>query len=296
MSAAPPSTSPSTPPLPGLHPLGPILIGDGMMRLHHALLDLLAALTPGDWQRPTAAAPWTVKDVVAHLLDTDIRRLSAQRDRQPAPPPAQPIESYAALVDYLNWLNAQWVTAARHISPRLLVEFLAITGPALHALLSEIDPYAPARVAVSWAGETTSAHWFDMAREYTEKWHHQQHIREAAGAPLLDGPEWLGPVLATFLRGLPHAYRAAPAAPGTAVVVEIPGPAGGQWTVVHDGDAWQLWGGAPAQADAWLRLDADSAWRLLTKGLAPADAMARLHVTGERELAQPFLDMVSIMA
>jgi uncharacterized protein (TIGR03083 family) len=272
------------------------LIGDGMLRLHHTLLDLLATFTPEDWQRPTAAAGWTVKDMVAHLLDTDIRRLSAQRDQQPAPPPPQPIDGYAALVDYLNFLNAQWVSAARHISPRLLIEFLAITGPELHALLSAIDPHAPARTAVSWAGETTSAHWFDMAREYTEKWHHQQHIREAIGAPLLDGPEWLAPVLATFLRGLPHAYRAAPAAPGTVVVVEIPGPAGGHWTLVRGAAAWNLWEGAPGQADAWLRLDADSAWRLLTKGLERTDAHARLHVTGTGELALPFLDMLSIMA
>lgn len=135
-----------------------------------------------------------------------------------------------------------------------------------------------------------------MAREYTEKWHHQQHIREAAGAPLLDGPEWLGPVLATFARALPHAYRAVAAPSGTVVVVEIPGPAGGRWTIVREAAGWTLWEGAPAQTNAWLRLDADTAWRLWTKGLARVDAEARLQVTGERELGRPLLDLLAIMA
>ena len=79
-------------------------------------------------------------------------------------------------------------------------------------------------------------------------------------------------------------------------MVEIPGPAGGRWTIVREAAAWRLWEGAPAQADAWLRLDAGSAWRLLTKGLARADAQARLQVTGRDALALPFLDMLSIMA
>ena len=286
----------ATPPFPGLTAPRPILIGDGMLRLHRSLMALLRTLSPEDWQRPTAAAPWTVKDVTAHLLDTDIRRLSAQRDGYRSPPPADPLDTYAALVDYLNTLNARWVSAVQHISPRLLCEFLEVVGPEVHVLLSTIDPDAPAWVAVSWAGETTSAHWFDMAREYTEKWHHQQHIREAVGAPLLNDPEWLAPALATFLRGLPYAYRAAAAPPGTVVVVEVPGPAGGRWTIVRDAEGWRLWEGAPDQADAWLQMDADSAWRHLTNGLARADAEARLQVRGDRALAQRFLEMVSIMA
>ncbi len=284
-----------SPPFPGLTRPGPILIGDGMLRLHHALMALLDSLTPDDWQRPTIAAPWSVHDMVAHLLDTDIRRLSAQRDGYASPPPPHPIDSYAALVTYLDMLNARWVAATRHISPRLLRALLAMVGPEVHDLLSGTDPHAPARVAVAWAGESASPHWFDMAREYTEKWHHQQHIREAVGAPLLSEPEWLAPALATFMRGLPHAYRAVAAEPGSVVVVEVPGPAGGQWSLVRAADGWTLWEGAPAQAAAWLRLDADTAWRHLTKGLDRAEVEARLQVTGERSLALPFLEMRSIM-
>ena len=46
-----------------------------------------------------------------------------------------------------------------------------------------LDPFAPARFAVGLAGEETSLNWFDTARELTERWHHQQHIRLATNRP-----------------------------------------------------------------------------------------------------------------
>ena len=64
--------------------------------------------------------------------------------------------------------------------------------------------------AVAWAGDKQSPNWFDIAREYTEKWLHQQHIREAVGQPVLDERRWLFPVLDTFMRALPHVYRDIP--------------------------------------------------------------------------------------
>jgi hypothetical protein len=47
--------------------------------------------------------------------------------------------------------------------------------------LKELDPFAEAIFSVGWAGEEKSLNWFHIAREYTEKWHHQQQIRLAVG-------------------------------------------------------------------------------------------------------------------
>jgi hypothetical protein len=44
------------------------------------LLRLVQGLAPGDWERPTAVAPWLVRDVVAHLLGDDLSRLARTRD------------------------------------------------------------------------------------------------------------------------------------------------------------------------------------------------------------------------
>ena len=53
------------------------------------LVDLLRGLSGEDWERPTVARQWVVRDVVAHLLDTTLRRLSFHRDGMKPPPPAE---------------------------------------------------------------------------------------------------------------------------------------------------------------------------------------------------------------
>ncbi len=276
-----------------MQPVGPIITAGLFPGLHAELIGLLRGLAPGDWERPTAAEGWTVRDMAAHLLDTDIRRLSFQRDGlTPLAPPA-PLESYRDLVGWLDSLNAQWVVAARRISPRVLTDLLALTGAQLAELFAALDPEAPA-LGVAWAGEQRSAVWFDTAREYTEKWMHQQQIRDAVRAPLLNDRRWLFPALDTFLRGLPHTFAAVEAPEGTAVALLIEGAAGGTWTLLREGPIWRLHHGQPPRLDALLALDQDRAWRLFTKGLRPDQAGARLE--GDARLAVRALDLVAIMA
>ena len=43
--------------------------------LSRELVAVLRALDAEDWHRPTAARAWRVRDVVAHLIDTALRRL-----------------------------------------------------------------------------------------------------------------------------------------------------------------------------------------------------------------------------
>ena len=131
-----------------MKPAEPILVVELFPPLHSELLTLLRALPPEAWQRPTVAAPWTVRDIVAHLLDTDIRRLSFQRDKLAPLRPNKPIDSYQALVNYLNQLNATWISAAQRVSPPLLIDFLAITGPQVYQLFASLDPFALAPVGV----------------------------------------------------------------------------------------------------------------------------------------------------
>ncbi len=100
-----------------MRPVEPLLVADLFPDLHAEFLGLLRSLAPEDWDRPTAAGAWRVRDIAAHLLDVDIRRLSFHRDRAPLVPPDTPIESYQDLVAFLNQLNADWVKAARRISP-----------------------------------------------------------------------------------------------------------------------------------------------------------------------------------
>jgi uncharacterized protein (TIGR03083 family) len=279
-----------------MKPVEPIFVADLFGELHKELLALLKSLSDEDWYKPTAAGSWLVRDIAAHLLDSDIRRLSFQRDGAPQLPPDKPIESYGDLVGFLNQLNADWIKAAKRISPQLLIEFLSLTGAQVAALLKSVDPFAPALFSVAWAGEETSLHWFDVAREYTEKWHHQQLIRDAVGAPPLYSRKWLHPVLDAFVRALPRSYSGARAAEGAKVALTITGEAGDEWTLAREGDAWRLYTGPSADADCRIRLDQDTAWRLMTKGLTRHEAVKRIEITGDAKLAEPLLNTLAVMA
>ncbi|MEP7339767.1 MAG: maleylpyruvate isomerase N-terminal domain-containing protein [Acidobacteriota bacterium] len=279
-----------------MKPVEPIFAADLFGEIHEELLALLKSFHDEDWYKPTVAGAWQVRDIAAHLLDSDIRRLSFQRDNAPQVPPDAPIESYTSLVGFLNQLNADWIKAAKRISPQLLIEFLAVTGPQVANLLKSIDPFAPALFSVAWAGEEASLHWFDVAREYTEKWHHQQQIRDAVGAPPLYERKWLHPVLDAFVRALPRSYQATAADEGTKIVLQITGDAGGEWTLVKACDAWQLFVGASAEARCRIRLDQDTAWRLMTKGLSRDDAAKLIEVAGEETFAAPLLGTLAVMA
>ena len=123
----------------------------------------------------------------------------------------------------------------------------------------------------------------------------RQQIRDAVGEPGLTEPEFLAPVLATFVWALPRSFGGVPAAPGTTVALEIPGPAGGAWHVARQPGGWALYEGAPDDAAARVRLDADRAWRLFTKGIGPHAARQAATVSGDPALADRVLATVAII-
>jgi uncharacterized protein (TIGR03083 family) len=260
------------------------------LRVH--LLELLARLSPDDWARPTAARLWSVKDVAAHLLGGDLGILSRKRDG--FRPRAVAAVSYGELVRLVNDSNEEWVAAARRMSPPLLQELLAFTGPRVEAHFASADPEAMG-VPVSWAGPGPAPVWLDLAREFTERWHHQQQIRDAtANAPLYD-PYFLGPVLHTFVRALPHGFRRASAPEGTAVRFEIPGESGGVWFVVRAARAWDLTLESDTPPAAEVALPQEAAWRLFTKGVDGAAARRVATVRGDPVLAEPIFRTVAVI-
>jgi len=263
--------------------------------LDEKLIELLASLGPEEWNRPTLARLWTVKDVAAHLLDGNVRGLSLARDgHQPAPD--REINSYQDLVGYLNQLSADWTRATRRLSPRVLTGLLQTTAREYAEYLATLDPHADAIFPVAWAGESTSPNWFHVAREYTEKWHHQQQIRDAVGREGIMTRELFYPFIATLMRSLPHAYRHTLAPAGTTVRVVVDEGIGGDWFVVRGEDRWQLAGTPPGDVQATLMVPPGTAWQLFTKGITPGAALARVRTEGDEALARVALTLVAVMA
>jgi uncharacterized protein (TIGR03083 family) len=271
----------------------PVLVGELFPEILEELLALLRSLDHDQWQRATACPGWSVHDVALHLLGGDAGILSRQRDGYRVEEAT--IGSWVELVAFIDAHNEQWVTATRRLSPRLVVDLLAFSGPQVTAYFQSRDPFATGG-PVSWAGEGPAPVWLDLAREYTERWLHQQHIRDAVGAPLLDQPRYLGPVLATFVHALPVAYGESDAPAGTVVALTILGAAGGEWALRREGEGWRLYQGGRAGAAATMTLAADTAWRLFTRGISPEEARERATMMGDTDLAGPLFSAVAILA
>jgi uncharacterized protein (TIGR03083 family) len=274
--------------------LRPTLTAHLFPPLHRELVSLLRGLAPEDWQRPTSAGAWLVHDVAAHILEGDLRRLSIGRDGHRLIPDRS-IADYADLVGWLNALNADWTRVARRFSPAILIDLMDVTGPKVSAFFAGLAADAPALFAVGWAGEEVSQNWFDIGRDYTERWHHQMQIRDAVGVPGLTSREWLQPILELGIRALPRAYASTASASGTVVAFEITGDAGGVWSLVREASEWALVEGQPGAPAAWIRLDADSAWRLLFNSMPSQTARDRAVIGGESALSAPYFSARALM-
>lgn len=269
----------------------PILVVDLFPLERAALLDLLESLDPAAWERETVCTGWAVHDIAAHLVGDDLGLVSRARD---AYRPARC--DHEDLLAFINRQNAEWVQATRRLSPRVLRTLLEVGGRETQRHFESLDPFAMGG-PVSWAsGDERAPIWLDVARELTERWHHQQQIRDAVGASPLADPRILRPVLATFARAIPWTFRAVDCPQETAVTLLVSGDSGNAWSIVREGDAWRLYVGRPASTNADVELTQDDFWRLVTKGITPAIAETRGRLSGDLELARCLLTTVAIIA
>ena len=257
-----------------------------------ALLELLESLDDNQWHAPTVCEGWTVKDIAAHVIADDLGTISRNVDGYRASFFAG--DDWDELLAFINRQNEDWVASMRRLSPGVVVELLRFSGERVipYFISRDLDAIGD---PVDWAGPGPAPVWLDVAREYTERWLHQQQIRDAIDTPGLTDRQMCGPVLDTFVRALPHTYRNIAATDGTHVALRITGEAGGAWSLVmHEG--WGLYDDVARAPDATLTLDQNTAWRLFTKGITREAAMSWATWDGPSDLALPALDTVSIIA
>jgi mycothiol maleylpyruvate isomerase-like protein len=299
--------------MPALRPLNALDTAPLFAPLRAELLALLRGLAPEDWDRSTVAGAWRVRDVVAHLLDGELRTLSAHRDGH-ALAPDDSIQGYADLVALINRLNAEGVATGRHLSARLLVDLLAVTGTWMSDFVAALDPDAPALFAVAWAGEAQSTNRFDTAREYTERWHHQMQIRMAVGErgkpDVLLAKRYAAPLLETAVRVLPYAYRAVEAANGATLELELESFVNDArsdahaavdeswslaWTLRHEASAWRLYQGKTTSPTARVTGSPDAWCRLFFNAMPLSETLRAFTVEGASALISPLWGVRSVM-
>lgn len=272
----------------------PIDVVDLLPVLDRKLMELLRSLTPEEWHAQTVAKLWKVKDVTAHLLDGNIRILSMLRDGYSGE--QANIQSYQDLVDFLNGLNADWVKAMKRVSPTMLILLHEITGPLYCQYYKSLDPFGKAGFAVDWAGESESKNWMHIAREYTEKFLHQQQIRDAINQPALMTREFFFPFIHIFMQALPHTFRHTTAPVETVVKVTVTSDAGGSWFLKRTEKNWQLSEENTPPAATEVKIAPDIAWKLFSKSIRPEHIRHEIEISGDQALGEVALSMVSVMA
>jgi uncharacterized protein (TIGR03084 family) len=234
------------------------------------LAALLAGITPGDWDRPTPAAGWTIRHQIAHLATfddlaavaiADPETFAAERARALELPPGQYSEDRMAplLEMSTDQLEAAWTRAAA----------------AFDAAAGGCDETARA----PWYGPDMSVKSMITAR-IMETWAHGQDV-EDAGVGARTPTDRLWHVVFLGFRTLTFSYRVhGRPAPAALVRVELTSPSGRPWRLGAEEAAELVSGPARDFAlvvtrrrhvdDTGLRIDGDNAREWL--GIAQAYA------------------------
>lgn len=259
------------------------------------LFKLLDRLSAEDWDKQTIVPKWKVKDVAIHLLDGNLRTLSMLRDGYYGEKPEN-INSYEDLIGFLNRLNADWVKATKRLSPKVLIDLLKVSGKEYYDFLATLNPNGKAEFSVAWAGENESKNWFHIAREYTEKWHHQQQIRLAVGdeQELLE-EKWYLPYLDASVRALPHHYRNVEGKDKDLVKFTFLGKTEKSWFLHYD-NGWELFTSTNQEPISIVKIRDNYAWKIFTKGVKREEAIANSEIIGDKKLGEKIFDMIAVMA
>lgn len=263
--------------------------------LDNKLIELLNSLTAEEWNSQTVAKLWKVKDVASHLLDGNLRALSTSRDNYFGEKPEN-IQSYQDLVDFLNHLNMSWTSATKRLSPQVIINLLEITGKEYTQHLQTLNPFENAIFSVAWAGQETSPNWFHIAREYTEKFLHQQQIRDAVGRQGIMTKELFYPFVDTFMFAFPYTFSNISAENGTVVSIEVSTEIGGIWSIVKTDKGWNLDKGENFNPTSKIVIDPETVWKLFSKSWKPERVMDKVKITGNIDLAKQALNIVAVMA
>ncbi len=273
-----------------------------MIRVNHlfgpldkTLIEFLQSLHDDEWNLPTSAGNWTVRDVASHLLDGNLRTLSLQRDRYFATTPPES-DRYEDLVKWLNKQNATWIKAAQRLSPGVLRELLEMTGPRVTEYYASLPLKDTAIFPVAWAGESESLNWMHLAREYTEKWHHQQQIREIRNDDLLLKTPFFDPYVKTSLLGLPWLFRDQAASEGTALCFEVFGECTVKSWLLRKQSSWLLAETHDQAPDSLVKVPAAIGWKLFSRNIRYPECSDEIIIEGDMKLGRKALELVAVMA
>lgn len=206
--------------------------------------EVLATLGPGDWARPSAAAGWSVSDVVLHLAQTE-ELVVASVKGDPAP-----FARRAGQSGSVDVFAARWVEEERSTPPDAVYQrWRAARHAALDALRR-----CPPGTRLPWATSPLSPATLATTR-LAEHWAHALDINGPLGIAYPDTAR-LRHIAWLAVRTLPYAFAVA-GLEARPVRCDLTGP---------DGERWEF---GPADAKSSITGAAGAFCRVAVRRLAP---------------------------
>src|SRR5688500_6874097 len=193
-------------------------IGRDALAEHDDLRDMLAGIAPGDWDRPTPAEGWSIRDQISHLAYFDgAARLSI------VDPDAFRAARAEAVADIEKFVAATLAYGRGFPGSELLDRFTEERRTLVDAALA-----APEGLRVPWYGPDMAVASSVTAR-LMETWAHAQDVADALGAERAPTAR-IRHVCDIGIRARPFSFRnRGLAPPETPLRVELVAPDGSRW-------------------------------------------------------------------
>ncbi|MEO3875555.1 maleylpyruvate isomerase family mycothiol-dependent enzyme [Nonomuraea sp. B12E4] len=237
---------------------------DDLAAEYRQLDAVLAALTPDQWSRPSAAAGWTVADVVLHL---------AQTEEAIGTRPAEEARAFldASAEVTVDGLADEMVAAERGMPAE---ELLARWRRAAFATPGTLRA-CPAGHRLAWVRTSLSPRTLATTR-IAEHWAHAQDITVPLGIDYPDAAR-LRHVAWLAHRTLPYAFAVAGLADAPVVFCELTAPDGTRWTFGDPTAPARITGSAAEFCRVGARRLTPGQTGLIAEGPHAADALRLLR-------------------
>ncbi|MCH7400854.1 hypothetical protein ACFOUP_12810 [Belliella kenyensis] len=150
--------------------------------------------------------------------------------------------------------------------------------------------------SVAWAGQETSPNWFHIAREYTEKFLHQQQIRDVVGKQGIMTKALFYPFIDILMHAFPYTFTQVQAENETVVSIEVTTEIGGVWSIKKKEEGWALDKRNNLIPSSKVVISPDTAWKLFSKSWKPEQVIDNVKIIGDVELGKNALNIVAVMA
>ena len=193
---------------------------DDLAEEHLALDSVLARVTDAQWELPSHAPGWLVRDQITHLAHFDERATIAIVDANVFRADVAATREGEGRAGY----EARYMARGRALAPPALLHWWRDAGAKLVAAARTVD----GKARLPWYGPDMSALSFVTAR-LMETWSHGLDVVDAVGLPRPDTDRLRHVVfLGLITRRFSYVNRGL-AADDTAVYVELTAPSGATW-------------------------------------------------------------------